>query len=355
LTSPRSRKAQAFERQLQDYLRAHEGLESFTESLQVLAVHKGRTVYRGQFGKNYRYYDLASLTKILFTTLAVMDLTEQKRFSLKKSIRDLWPQMKGNAQVLHLLTHQAGLDWWQPFYKEMNVTATMSERWQHLEHLLTEQKTKVRAKSVYSDLDLFVLGVLLMKTQELTLLDLFTQTRRRFGLKELFFHPNNEPLYPRQEYAPTELCPWRGRVLRGEVHDENAWSLGGVSTHAGLFGSLDGVGYFLKLIRSCYRGESRKLQKRTLRLFAQRKMPERFGDFGYGFMLPTRGRASCGQHFSPRSFGHTGFTGTSLWYDPDHDFGVGLLSNRVHPHRENRRFLDLRPLLHDWLFENFIE
>jgi CubicO group peptidase (beta-lactamase class C family) len=348
-------KRKAFETRFQRYLEAQGGLKSFTEGLQILALHKGRSVYRQDFGKTYLYYDLASLTKILFTTSIIMKLVEQKRFSLRAPITRLWPEFQGKAQVFHLLTHQAGLDWWRPFYKQLDPTTSVPERWLELEKLLISKKTKVLKKSVYSDLDLLTLGVLLMKTQKASLLELFEETQSVFRLRDVFFNVGNRPRYARSLYAPTENCSWRGKVLRGEVHDENAWSLGGVAPHAGLFGTLDGVASYLQLLRKCYRGESRVLRSATVKQFTRRKMNAKDGDFGYGFMLPTHGRASCGSRFSSRSFGHTGFTGTSLWYDPQNDFGVVILSNRVHPTRENRRFLDLRPLIHDWLFESFVE
>jgi len=140
--------------------------------------------------------------------------------------------------------------------------------------------------------------------------------------------------------------------MQGEVHDDNAWSLGGVSSHAGLFGSIDDLGWFGLFIRGQLQGISRTLIKqKTAQLFATRSLPLGRGDWALGYMMPTPGASSSGDYFSPYSIGHTGFTGTSFWYDPAQDMIVAILSNRVAFGREREVFKELRPKIHNWIVE----
>jgi CubicO group peptidase (beta-lactamase class C family) len=155
-------------------------------------------------------------------------------------------------------------------------------------------------------------------------------------------------------YAPTEECPVRRKLVQGEVHDLNAWALGGVSTHAGLFGSIDDVGWFSLHLRSHLLGIARySIRQKTAQLFAKRALPEGHGDWAMGYMMPTPGAASCGTYFSLDSIGHTGFTGTSVWYDPKMDLSVCILSNRVLYGADNKAFGKLRPEIHNWIVENY--
>ena len=184
-------------------------------------------------------------------------------------------------------------------------------------------------------------------------LSLWERTAERLALHDVFFHPGNRPIHARHRYAPTERCPWRRRVMQGEVHDENAWALAGVAPHAGLFASLEGVSdWGLKLRAGCLALQSSRFPSSAMvRRFTGRRVPRAIGDWGLGFMKPSLGRATCGRYFSASSFGHTGFTGTSLWFDPVQDLLVVILSNRVHPTRKNQRFTEVRPLLHNWICE----
>jgi len=157
--------------------------------------------------------------------------------------------------------------------------------------------------------------------------------------------------YAKNKYAPTERCAWRKRVLQGEVHDENAFALGGIAPHAGLFGRIEDVSQWALEIRKALNGQSTMCEKKWLQKFVRRQIPAKQGDWGWLYMKPTRGQASCGRYFSSSSFGHTGFTGTSLWFDPKKDLIVVVLSNRVHPTRQNRAFVTLRPMIHDWVVQ----
>jgi CubicO group peptidase (beta-lactamase class C family) len=126
-----------------------------------------------------------------------------------------------------------------------------------------------------------------------------------------------------------------------------------VSTHAGLFGSIDDLACYGLQLRAQLRGlAGARVSQATAQLFAQRAIAREVGDWALGFMMPSPQGASCGRYFSPESIGHTGFTGTSIWYDPTRDLLVTILSNRVFSGRENKGFLTLRPQMHDWVVES---
>ena len=207
-------------------------------------------------------------------------------------------------------------------------------------------------KSLYSDLGLFLLGEVLERVAG-EALDVVAQRRvlGPLGMKDTLYRPGPE-LTPR--IAPTENDPWRGRVLRGEVHDENAFALGGIAPHAGLFGTAPDLARFAQMILSGGVFEGRRI--------VSRETVERFTRLAgvpgstraLGWDTPTNGTtarssspgtpgySSAGTLFSARSFGHTGFTGTSLWIDPERGLFVILLTNRVHPSRQNDAIRQVR-------------
>ena len=156
----------------------------------------------------------------------------------------------------------------------------------------------------------------------------------------------NPPAELRRSIAPTEHDPWRGRRLIGEVHDENCWALGGAAGHAGLFGTAQAVGDFARAMLGALKGTDARLAAAdTVRLFVTRAAAATGSRaLGWDTMLPT---SSCGTTMSPSAFGHTGFTGTTLWIDPEREVYVVFLTNRVNPTRENTAIQQIRPALHD--------
>lgn len=147
------------------------------------------------------------------------------------------------------------------------------------------------------------------------------------------------------------MDPWRGRLLVGEVHDENTWALGGVAGHAGLFGTVAAVGAFARAVLATLDGQPVLARTDTMRRFIQPSgVPGSSRALGWDTMLPT---SSCGTRLSPTAIGHTGFTGTSLWIDWERDLYVVLLTNRVHPTRENDAMRRVRPQVHDAVVEAF--
>ncbi|MGH7961648.1 MAG: serine hydrolase, partial [Candidatus Binatia bacterium] len=148
-------------------------------------------------------------------------------------------------------------------------------------------------------------------------------------------------------FAPTEQCPWRKRLLCGEVHDDNAYAMGGVAGHAGLFSTVDDVNQLVSCLLACYRGESTWLPSALVREFWTRDDRVPGSTWALGWDTPSPHGSSAGEFFSPHSIGHLGFTGASLWIDLDRQVQVIVLSNRVHPRRDNEKIKAFRPVLHD--------
>jgi CubicO group peptidase (beta-lactamase class C family) len=218
---------------------------------------------------------------------------------------------------------------------------------------------------VYSDLGLILLGEVLERVGGASLPGLAgTRVLEPLSMTSTMFRP---PSSLRDRIAPTERDPWRGRVLRGEVHDENAFALGGVAPHAGLFGTASDLARFAQMMLNGGTLEGRRIvSPATVDLFTRRAgVPGSTRALGWD--TPTDesgarssvpgepGYSSAGSLFSPRSFGHTGFTGTSMWMDPDRGLFLILLTNRVHPTRENRQILAVRSRLADAVVRALVE
>lgn len=262
------------------------------------------------------YFDLASLTKPLFTLKEVLKVVEEGLLDLDDPLSQHLPELlwlrdhplKG-VGVRALLAHTAGLPAWEPLYTWGEGERLKARLLQHPWSL---------GEPVYSDLGYMLLGLLLERVRGKPL--------GAFPLPEgLTFAP------PKERSVATERCPWRGRVLRGEVHDENAFALGGAAGHAGLFGTLEGVMGELLAI----------LQGRWLSRAALEEMQRPHGE-----RLLSWERKRPGWHggslVSERAFGHTGFTGVGAWVDPERGYAWALLTNAVHPTRHRPSLAPLR-------------
>lgn len=321
----------------------------------IVQVHQGgRKVCDVSVGQTYPYYDLASLTKIIFTVQTMMKAFDEGKWNLQSKLSDFLPWYPHTQlRIVECLSHCTGLPWWMPFYKQLDIESSRLEKWNQLSRIIREIPLEPVDVSVYSDPDFLLLGMCLEAMYSKPLDEVWKESKNIFySGSTLHFNIDNQPKFERKFYAPTEKCPWRGRVLQAEVHDENCWALGGVSTHAGLFGSIDDVTWFGLLLRSQIQGISKThIKSKTARLFATRARPEGKGDWALGYMMPTPGASSAGVYFSTFSVGHTGFTGTSIWYDPTIDLLIVILSNRVNFGRENKNFVALRPQIHNWIIE----
>lgn len=307
----------------------------------VVIGRQGAAVWRRGFGAlgwngdspavstDRTIYDLASLTKAVATTTAAMILYDEGKLSLDAKVADILPEFVGKwkdeVTVRHLLTHRSGL----PPGRELWRIARSAEE-ARLEVLTTKLTFRPGNYFEYSDLGADVLGWVVEAVAGQPL-DTFVRERvfEPLGMRDTFFRP---PLSERDRIAPTELSPPRGYPLRGEVHDENAFILGGVAGHAGLFSTADDLAIFAQMMLNggVYDGV-RIVSDSTVRLFTQRAA----GSRALGWEM-AEGRHGAGEYLSPDAYGHVGFTGTSLWIDPQRNMFVILLTNRVHAARVKR-------------------
>ncbi|HEU4641763.1 MAG TPA: serine hydrolase [Gemmatimonadaceae bacterium] len=288
-------------------------------------------------------WDLASLTKVIGTTTATMQLWEQGRIDLDAPVQRYLPNWKGphkaEVTVRNLLTHTAGLPPFERYYL-LNESPEQTLRL----FMNTPLDTVPGARMVYSDIGVILLGKIVEKITGEPL-DRYDEEHifRPLGMTSTMYRPPAK-LWPR--IAPTELDPWRGRLVHGEVHDENAYALGGVSGHAGLFSSAHDLAIFARMMLNggSWHGVQ-LLHPATIDAFTQAQDPS-LSNRALGWEVPN-GTNSAGHHLSRSAFGHTGFTGTSIWIDPERDLFVVLLTNRVDPTRENHKISGVRVALAD--------
>ncbi len=276
-------------------------------------------------------YDLASLTKVIATTTAVMLLIEEGRLSLEQRITEFIPLSNLNAfTVRHLLTHTSGLPAWRAWHQEA------SGMLEYVEHIAEAAAGAVPDRSrTYSDMG-FILLAKIVEQATRDSFDAFCRQRifEPLGMKDTLFTPP-EALRPR--CAPTERCSWRNRMLRGEVHDENASAIGGVSGHAGLFSTARDLGVFCSALL-----EGRLVKEETLAEMTRGGQVPCYPWQGLGWWVDPWTSGANGYLPSRTAFGHTGWTGTSIWMDRDRKNYAILLSNTCHPTREKRNNGELR-------------
>jgi CubicO group peptidase (beta-lactamase class C family) len=291
-------------------------------------------------------FDLASLTKVLATVPIAMQQIERGAIGLDDPVRQhiaRWNASdRATVTVRDLLAHCSGLAAHAPLSEHCRGRAEFEDA-----ICCSPLLYAPRTKAIYSDLGFMLLGFLL--EGDGTLVSRFEAVCAQMGVVEdLQFLP--PPLW-RPRIAPTELDRRRGRLLVGEVHDDNAWALGGVAAHAGLFGTAAAVGQCARHFLQVLDGRMGAFTRATLETFVARRtdVPDSSRALGWDTMLPT---SSCGSRMSPRAFGHTGFTGTSLWIDPDLGLYVVLLTNRVHPSRDNEAIKRVRPAFHNAIVDD---
>lgn len=300
-------------------------------------------------------FDLASLTKVIATTTLVMRAVDDGLLRLEDRVSNWIPEWRGqdrqHVTIADLLAHCAGLTAYLPYYRDCTGRAEFESA-----IAATPLEYEPRTKSIYSDLGFILLAFIVEDARARAVqpwpgasdpATSFEGQFRRFAsyitAEPLAFRP---PRAWRERTAPTEHDEWRGRTLVGEVHDENAWALGGVAGHAGLFGTAAAVGAFARAVLHTIRDAAVVAKPETMRLFIRKgEVPGSSRALGWDTMLPT---SSCGTLMSPTAIGHTGFTGTSLWIDWERDVYVALLTNRVHPARGSTDAIrQVRRRLHD--------
>jgi len=291
-------------------------------------------------------FDLASLTKVIATTTLVMRLVEDGMLGLGDRVTEWIPAWRGDVRedvrLEDLLAHASGLPDTRPLYERGSGKAA-------LERAICEMPLEYtpRTASRYSDLGFILLGFIVEAAGRRPIEEQFQDLAAsaipapdvRFGIAEGW----------RGRTAPTQVDPWRGRLLQGEVDDRNAAAVGGAAGHSGLFGTAGGVGHFARAILRGLEGRPLAFElatTATISRFVRRVgTPGSSRALGWDTMLPS---SSCGGRMSPEAFGHTGFTGTSLWIDPAAPVYVVLLTNRVHPVAGTPEPIrELRRSLHD--------
>ncbi len=296
-------------------------------------------------------YDIASLTKVVVTTTLVAKLAEGDfavPLDLDAKIERYlpeWasgpnPEWRHRVTVRHLLTHTSGL----PPFKE--YWRTSKSKQDTLTKIFAEPlEYEPGTKEVYSDLGIILMAEIIERLTGRTLDDLAKSfIFSPLGMKDTMYRPPKK-LWP--QIAPTEFDKnLRHRLVQGEVHDENAFAIGGVSGHAGIFSTAPDLAAFCQMLLNGGVYAHQRILRRTT--IAQFTTPQQLsnGTRTLGWVVPTES-GSSGHYFSAHSFGHTGFTGTSIWIDPDRQLFVVLLTNRVHPTRENTKIQQVRPALHD--------
>ena len=274
-------------------------------------------------------YDLASLTKVVATTTAIMVLYDQGKLELEAPVSRYLPAFSGGLRdrvtVHHLLTHRAGLSAGRELWR---VTDSPDEA--RAAVLASPINCTPGVCYEYSDLGADLLGFIAEAISGQSLETLLQKmVFQKLGMTDTRFRVTDHDVV---RTAPTEIAPPRGYPLRGEVHDENAFALGGIAGHAGLFSTAADLSVFAQMLLDggVYKGV-RVISDSTVQLFTRRAAGHRA--LGWDTCA---GGAGCGQFMSERAFGHTGFTGTSLWIDPDRQMFVVLLTNRVHAARARR-------------------
>lgn len=318
-------------------------------------------------------FDLASLTKPIVTATSLMLLAAEGRVDLDDPVAKVLPPFgergKEAVTIRSLLTHTSGLKPWRPFHEALlererkkgeRLLGTPAAKEAVLERIYRGALVHEPGEAaVYGDLDFILLGAIVETVSDQPL-DEFAAARifAPLGMTDTRFVRvgDGAPELPdalRRRFAATENCPWRGRVLWGEVHDPNAWAMGGVAGHAGLFATADDVLRFAQAVIDVWHARSDVFPREWLVRFLTKNDAPANTTWALGWDTPTPGASSAGQYFSPTSVGHLGFTGTSLWIDLEREAAVVMLTNRVHLVAKRSKF-ELRAIVHDLVMESFL-
>lgn len=321
----------------------------------VLVEQNGKILLNKAYG-NYTYekdsqpmdkntiFDLASVSKVIATTTAAMICYDRKLFSLDDKVTKYYPEFgvngKENITIRNLLLHNAGLPPFKNFYNPL-----LSKEEVFKDICASKINYPVGSKMEYSDLGMITVGKIIEKVTGKTL-DAFCKDEifKPLGMHNTMYNP---PRSLKDKCAPTELDNYfRKRQLQGEVHDEAASVLGGVAGHAGLFSTTGDLSKLLQMIlnKGIYKGK-RYIKESTVTLFTTKYSEQSTRGLGWDTKSPSG--SSAGNLMGPRSYGHTGYTGTCVWTDPDKNLIVVFLTNRVYPTRNNGKIGEVRPKLHD--------
>ncbi len=304
------------------------------------------------------FFDLASLTKPFATVLSILCLIHENLLSLDETLPSLLEMDvsadKKHITLRHLLNHCSGFADHRPYFKKL-ITIDEAKRNEFLfDTIINEELVyPTGSKDVYSDLGFFLLGQIVEIKSAVSLENyVYEKVMKPLGLADkIVFNPTQKS---KENFAATENCTWRKKVLSGEVHDDNTFALGGVSGQAGLFGTVDAVLSLTSFLLDVWQGREHHshFSSSLLQEFFKRQDFVKESTWALGFDTPSQTGSSAGKYISRKSIGHLGFTGTSFWIDPERDLVMVLLTNRVHPSRDNTLIRQFRPLFHDTVIKN---
>ena len=339
--------------------------DSIFPGVQVFVSKNNQIVLNKSFGSytydndspkvtNESIYDVASLTKVLSTTPVVMKLIQKKMLGLNYPISDFYPEFnkdkKSNITIRHLLTHSSGLPPYIEYYK-----MGYESKKQIINDIINQELIyDPGQKFMYSDLGIILLTDIVEKITSSTLDKLSEKYfYKPLKMENTYFNPEE---IKKEKIVPTEFDDYfRNRLLQGEVHDENAYILNGISGHAGLFSTSNDIAKMSQMfLNNGVLYGRRHLKSNIIKNFIKRENHNY--DRAIGWDTPSRnGNSSAGDYFSDTTYGHLGFTGTSMWIDPEKEIIVILLSNRVHPTRNKKGIYKFRRDFHNSLLQNLGE
>ena len=348
----------------------------------VLIARGGRVLYHAAFGARSvdpgggtmqpdTIFDLSSLTKPLATTTAFMLLVREKKVApddrVSRFFHNFGVHGKTHVTFRHLLAHCSGLPGWRPYFRDIErieregrlnfIASRGAKEWVYDQVHREKPESVPGTRAVYSDLGFMLLGQA-VETISGQGLDRFCRSRifAPLGLDTLSFVDLSQVRVGRvsllsERIAATQECPWRRRILCGEVGDENAYAMGGVAGHAGLFGSARDVDALGGVLMKGLRGDDGLLSGAMTREMWARDASIPDSTRTLGWDTPSPAGSSAGSRMSAWTVGHLGFTGTSIWMDLERQIRIVFLTNRVHPDRDVQRIKEFRPLIHDLVME----
>ncbi len=308
------------------------------------------------------YYDLASLTKPLVTTLSLMKMMEHEQLVEWSTLADILPftrvpEDKKCITVRQLMSHCSGLPAHKPYYIDALSLKKNRRKDFYLESILSENLVyRPGEKHIYSDLGYIILGSAIEQLSGKPLQTVFRELTKSLGIvkNSFFFNPSIKDRKSHL-FAATEVCPWTHERLSGVVHDDNCRVMGGVAGHAGLFGRLGGVLELCSFIAGLWKGMNNRNQLFESEKFRNLLKKQNGTTWVCGFDTPSQENSSSGKYFSSQSIGHLGFTGTSLWIDLERGISIVFLCNRVCPTRKNEKLKKFRPELHNLIMEHLLQ
>lgn len=354
--------------------------EGVAPAMVLLVARDGQVLYFRAFGERTArddlgnravstdtVFDVAALTNVVVTTTLIMKLVESGKVRIddrvSRYLQGFGVMGKSSITVGQLLSHCSGFVHWLPFFEElikanagarMGVITSRGAKDHIINAILRAQlKYEPGSKQVYSDIGFMLLGHLVEVMTGMPLdRAAFRMIFQPLGMKSSSFVDlsmiKRRGIHPVLDIiAPTEECPWRRRVLCGEVHDDNAWAMGGVAGHSGLFMSAYDLHLFTREVIAAFRNQSTFLKRETLQQFWRRPFEESHDSWRFGWDSPGRDNGMADSKLSPDAIGICGFTGCSFWLEPQRGIEILLLSNRVHPSRSNKKILAFRPEIHD--------